>query len=631
MSARKTVVHVEKLSRTEYNVTKNIPEAMPKKNFTLEKNKFPKKTPPTPFPSDLFNFISPNLQPETRYDSPQKNQQISNEMNKRKSLSARGHSQNNERNDGSERLKEKEEENILLQKSVSDLNLAVGMLRTELEERGKKSNNNDTELKLRINELEEQKRVDSLAIQNEKKFTSELKTLLQEKENEISEKTEFYNEETRRAREQVSVWREKAKRKDEEIQRIREEYEEEFEKIQEEGGKLREEERNSLEIQAEKYKINIQELENSVERLRNELKIAKENNANQETMVEDWKKKYRQLESLKSESLDLSTQKLKKREQEINEMKITFAEEERNYQSQIHQLESKTLEIENKFVLLCQENEQLNLQNKKLQDEYRNKEKINIDIKQRTSYLENQNKEQIASIESLKAKRQSIEDHCRSLERELENLNPQVDAKDSEIHFLQNEIEKLTENYELSLKEKLDNQLNTFKQEISQEKMYWEARLAEISIQRDDYKLKYSQLLTEIEKANEASLDIVAENKSLREQVEHFSKEIFENKQNNNLIIQQSELAFQDTHRKLLLDKAEAEDEVLHVTAKVQHHEIQLVLFMIELERLQQIIEEKENVANLWRDQIVEIESSYKSHTETMNNKISEMEYLIVI
>jgi len=76
MSARKTVVHVEKLSRTEYNVTKNIPEAMPKKNFTLEKNKFPKKTPPTPFPSDLFNFISPNLQPETRYDSPQKNQQI---------------------------------------------------------------------------------------------------------------------------------------------------------------------------------------------------------------------------------------------------------------------------------------------------------------------------------------------------------------------------------------------------------------------------------------------------------------------------------------------------------------------------------------------------------------------------
>jgi len=47
---------------------------------------------------------------------------------------------------------------------------------------------------------------------------------------------------------------------------------------------------------------------------------------------------------------------------------------------------------------------------------------------------------------------------------------------------------------------------------------------------------------------------------------------------------------------------------------------------MIELERLHDIVSEKESVANLWREQILEIEASYKSHVEGLNNKISELE-----
>ena len=57
MSARKTTVRVEKLSRTDYHVSKNIPDTLPNKNTALEKNKPPKKALPTPFPYELLSVI----------------------------------------------------------------------------------------------------------------------------------------------------------------------------------------------------------------------------------------------------------------------------------------------------------------------------------------------------------------------------------------------------------------------------------------------------------------------------------------------------------------------------------------------------------------------------------------------
>jgi len=50
----------------------------------------------------------------------------------------------------------------------------------------------------------------------------------------------------------------------------------------------------------------------------------------------------------------------------------------------------------------------------------------------------------------------------------------------------------------------------------------------------------HSQILSELEKANEASVEIATENKALRDKIQELSKEIFESKQSSSLKIQKN-------------------------------------------------------------------------------------------
>ncbi len=50
----------------------------------------------------------------------------------------------------------------------------------------------------------------------------------------------------------------------------------------------------------------------------------------------------------------------------------------------------------------------------------------------------------------------------------------------------------------------------------------------------------HSQILSELEKANEASVDVFAENRALREKMEELSKEIFDSKQTTSMKIQKN-------------------------------------------------------------------------------------------
>ena len=254
----------------------------------------------------------------------------------------------------------------------------------------------------------------------------------------------------------LDLWKKKTQEKEQEIERIK------LEKIQaQEIQKQWEEEMRFFKVENENYKEKIQEFQNSTSLLQQQLR-------NQETIIEDWKKKY-------SEGVGVSTQELEKKEQEINELRTALLEERRSHQAQIQEIKSETVEIENKLVLLCEENEQIRSQNQELQKrdlEHQNEleqleaafnEKLMLEIKQRTSYLENQNQEQSSSIQHLQEKRQSVEEHCKALERELEILSQNhiqqyeeaANQASREISLLQNEIERLTIHYEKSLKEKL--------------------------------------------------------------------------------------------------------------------------------------------------------------------------------
>lgn len=163
MSARKTSLRVEKLSRTDYHISKNIPDTLPNKNPTLEKNQPPKKPLPTPFPYELLSLIR-EKSPESPLKSGSRQEKIPSARKPVESSSVL------------ETIKEKEEENTMLRESVANLNTTISMLKTELEENTKKNVVYDVELKTRIAELENQKQMDD-------KMVNELKALVREKTN----------------------------------------------------------------------------------------------------------------------------------------------------------------------------------------------------------------------------------------------------------------------------------------------------------------------------------------------------------------------------------------------------------------------------------------------------------------
>jgi len=57
MSQRTNTVRIQTLTKSQYNLSKNVPEAVPKKNLIVQRNASPSVITPTPLPFDLIERL----------------------------------------------------------------------------------------------------------------------------------------------------------------------------------------------------------------------------------------------------------------------------------------------------------------------------------------------------------------------------------------------------------------------------------------------------------------------------------------------------------------------------------------------------------------------------------------------
>lgn len=188
------------------------------------------------------------------------------------------------------------------------------------------------------------------------------------------------------------------------------------------------------------------------------------------------------------------------------------------------------------------------------------------------------------------------------------------------------ELEDLKAQFDTMIRTRIDLELNEVRSKLGTEKRQVEAQLNSALSQNNELEEKLGLLTTETERLRHVIRELRDESEHWKTRSEDLEKDLETTKITVDLQIKQAiEKELTEINLRAMQERNQLESQISKLKAKCQETEIRGILLMIEIDRLYNILEERNKERELMKSRMTDMESNNSNQLEDFKRQFENM------